>query len=83
MDLSMTADLTALKAKFDQERQRLLDEGHVGKWAVVTQEGVLAVLNDYQDAYMKASAEAPGDEYLIQQVLPEDPVETVQLVHWS
>lgn len=66
-----------LKAVFDSHRQEWLRAGHSGEWAVVTRSGSLGFFERYQDAFIKAETEAPGRRYLLQQVLPEDRIETI------
>ena len=79
---SSVSDLDRLHEVFEAHRQEWLDEGHEGDWAVVTDDGAHGFYGTYEDAYL-AAANAFGDgAFLLQQVLPEDRIESVQHVRF-
>ena len=80
---SMNPDLPRLKALFDKNRARLLGEGHRGKWAVITDAGIVGVAADYQAAYLLAAKSYSEQPYALQEILPEDRVEHFTRVSWG
>ncbi len=79
----MPNDLSQLRQIFDANRMRWIEEGHEGKWAVVGGADAHGFYDSYEKAYL-AAAETFGDAtFLLQQVLPEDRIESVQHVSWA
>jgi len=80
---TMSADLEELQKVFEAHRTRWIEEGHEGKWAVVTSAGAFGFYDTYEQAYLAAAGEFGKSAFLLQQVLPEDPIESVQHARWA
>lgn len=70
-------------AYFNDHRDNWIAGGHEGQWCVVLGDNLLGFFGDMPEAYA-AGAQAHGDgvSFLVKQVLPEDPVATIQRVYW-
>ena len=76
-------DLSRFKVIFDEKRKEWLTAGHLGKWALLGDDGLRGFYDSYEGA-VNAAADAYGPKpCLLQQVLEEDKTDTIQHVFWA
>ena len=80
---TMTADLGALKAYFDQHRQEWLRAGREGQWALIGEDRRTSFHPTYAAAVQEAARVYGPKTCLIQEVLEEDRTESIQHVFWT
>lgn len=76
-------NLDDLKALFDKRRGEWLLQYGQGPWIIVTADGVAGVFAEYHEAVMDAARRLAGKPFLVQQLLPQDQIESIQHVHWE
>ncbi len=79
----MASELDELREVFNRHRSEWIAQGRAGEWAVVTEAGAHGFYPTYETAYMAASTALGDAPFLLQEVLPEDRIEHIQLLDWS
>jgi len=76
-------ELDDMKRVFDAHRAEWIEQGRTGQWALIGPDGPVDFFVEYVEI-VKAAARLFGNgPCLIQQVLPEDPIEIIQRVDFS
>ena len=78
-----TTDLERLEKKFSSLLADLLAAGHQSKWAVVSEDGVMAVFEDFGSAYSAARNKLDGAPFIVQQIQPRDHAEKITRLRWA
>lgn len=68
---------------FNRHRQKWIDEGHEGEWAVVRAEELVGLFPSLRDAYEAGKEACGSDEFLVKEIRGTDRIETIQRVHWG
>ena len=78
----MSTELDKLKEVFDRHRQEWIEAGHEGKWVVLGAAANARFHATYADAVGYAANAYGQATCLIQQVLKQDRIESIQHVFW-
>lgn len=76
-------DLERLVKKFSALLPDLLAAGHVRRWVVVGDEGVLDVFDDFGDACTTARARLKDAPFIVQRVQPRGHFEKLTRLGWT
>lgn len=79
----MTSELDSLKAYFDQHRKEWLDAGHGDQWVLIGPAKAEGFFDRYEQAVLAASKIFGPKPCLIQQVLEQDRIESIQHIHYT
>lgn len=80
-----SSDLERLRRVYDANRSLWIEQGYEGRWvAIAPDESVIGFYDDYESAYSAATERLGGSApFLLQEVLPQDRLEQIQLLSWS